>query len=369
MSDLRWMVMGTGLIAEKVTPLLARAPGCRVVGVASRDLGRARAFAERHGLEHACTYEELLGTEASTSEDRGQWHKESTSEGRGRWHGFADAVYCTLPNRQHPELTLRLLEAGFHVLCEKPLCWRRADAERLFAAANRAERLLVEGFMYLHHPQVDALATIARDGQGLGVSPVGPIHRIEAFFESDMKAVGREGTRYSHDLAGGATLDLGCYPISFVRTVLGRDLQEVKMSGVVAEPIEGERLGVDERIEIEGSASEVSFRLVFGIDRVGSRGVRLIGRHGTVSTEWPWSPDPERAELVVERSATHPRGAGRETIVIGKGGDKFVNQFGAFAAAVRGARAACPSAAWSIGQAEAIERVLEAVGVDFGPGL
>ncbi|MCL4220590.1 MAG: Gfo/Idh/MocA family oxidoreductase [Phycisphaerales bacterium] len=357
MSELRWIVMGTGLIADKVTPLLARAPGCRVVGVASRDLGRARAFADRHGLERACTYEELVGTGASTPENQGQRHR------------HADAVYCTLPNRHHPEWTRRLLDAGFHVLCEKPLCWRRADAERLFAEADRAGRLLVEGFMYLHHPQIDALTTVARDGDGLGVSPVGPIRRIEACFESDMKAVGREATRYSHDLAGGATLDLGCYPISFVRTVLGCELGDMKISGVVARPIEGERLGVDERIEIEGLASGVSFRLVFGIDRSGSRGVRLIGVHGTVSTEWPWSPDAERAELLVERSETHPRGAGRETIVIARGGDKFVQQFGAFAAAVRGGRAARPSASWSIGQAEAIERVLDAVGVDFGPGL
>ncbi|KAA0216935.1 MAG: gfo/Idh/MocA family oxidoreductase [Leptolyngbya sp. PLA3] len=354
MSALRWIVMGTGLIADKVTPLLARAPGCRVVGAASRDLGRARAFAERHGLEQAHTYEELVGG-APSSEDRSQKH--------------ADAVYCTLPNRQHPEWALRLLEAGFHVLCEKPLCWRRADAEQLFQAAERAGRLLVEGFMYLHHPQIEALATIARDGEGLGVSPVGPIRRIEAFFESDMKAVGREATRYSHVLAGGATLDLGCYPISFVRTVLGRELGEMKISGVVAGPIAGESRGVDERIEVEGDAEGASFRLSFGIDRTGSRAVRLIGEHGTVGTEWPWSPDAERAELTVERAETHPRGAGRETIVIAKGGDKFVNQFGAFAAAVRGGRAARPSAAWSIDQAEAIERVLAGVGVEFGRGL
>lgn len=354
MSELRWIVMGTGLIADKVTPLLARAPGCRVVGVASRDAGRARVFAERHGLEHACTYEELVRAAA-------------TSEGGSGWH--ADAVYCTLPNRQHPEWTLRLLEVGFHVLCEKPLCWRKADAERLFAAAERAGRLLVEGFMYLHHPQIDALATIARDGEGLGVSPVGPIRRIEAHFESDMKAVGREATRYSHELAGGATLDLGCYPISFVRTALGRELGEMKVSGAVAGPIAGEQAGVDERVEIEGVAADVSFGLRFGIDRTGSRAVRLIGEHGTVSTEWPWSPDAERAELAVERAASHPRGAGREAIVIARGGDKFVNQFGAFAAAVRGGRAARPSAAWSIGQAEAIERVLAGVGVDLGAGL
>lgn len=365
--------MGTGLIADKVTPLLARAPGCRVVGVASRDAGRARAFAERHGLEHACTYDELVGRDALTSEDRGQWHTK------------ADAVYCTLPNRQHPEWTLRLLEAGFHVLCEKPLCWRKADAERLFEAADRAGRLLVEGFMYLHHPQIDALATIARDGEGLGVSPVGPIERIEAYFESDMKAVGREATRYSHVLAGGAVLDLGCYPISFVRSMLGKSIGEMKISGVVAPPIAGETRGVDERVEVDGvirrdedkqrrkeegdGSRDVSFRLVCGMDRVGSRCVRLMGQHGTVSTDWPWAPDAERAELIVHRAATHPRGEGTETIVIEHGGDKFVKQFGAFAAAVRGDRAARPSAAWSIDQAEAIERVLAAVGVDFGPGL
>lgn len=367
MAELRWIVMGTGLIAEKVTPLLARSPGCRVVGVASRNLDRASRFAARHNLEHTFTYDDLVPNPVGSAAPA---------------HAHADAVYCTLPNRLHPAWSLRLLESGFHVLCEKPLCWRRDDAEQLFAAAQRTGRLLVEGFMYLHHPQTEALRTIAGDGDALGVSPIGRVHRIEAFFESDMKAANREATRYSHRLAGGAVLDLGCYPISFVRTMLSRPLGAMQIQGAVADPLPGETEGVDERVEVEGLATcspqapaapggpgQVSFRLVCRIDRVGSRCVRLIGTHGSVSTDWPWAPDPERAELVVHRDASHPRGPGVETIAIEHGGDKFILQFAAFAAAVRGDRAPYPSPAWSIDQAGAIERILSGVGVDFGPGL
>lgn len=219
--------------------------------------------------------------------------------------------------------------------------------------------------MYLHHRQIDVLAAMVRDG----ATPIGQIRRIEAFFESDMKAVHREATRYSHNLAGGAVLDLGCYPVSFIRTVLGKSIEQVSVTGTVAEPLAGETLGVDERVEVEGRSGQVSFRLACGIDHVGQRCVRLIGEFGEVSTDWPWAPDPDRAELQVTRSESHPRGAGHETIVIERGGDKFVNQFARFAAAVRGECSPLPSPVWSIDQASAIERILADVGVDYGPGL
>ncbi|MBX3323196.1 MAG: Gfo/Idh/MocA family oxidoreductase [Phycisphaeraceae bacterium] len=347
MPELRWAIIGTGDIARKVAPLLASAEGNRITAVCSRDAARAKTFAQQFGIEHAGTYADLFE--------------------RADLRQVIDAVYLTLPNRMHPQWCTRLLEAGFHVLCEKPLCWTRAQAEQLFAAAERHQRILLEGFMYLHHPQTAELARIARDPAG----PIGPLQHVEAWFETDMKAAGREATRYSHALAGGTMMDIGCYPVSFIRSVTRCSLTDSSASqwhaqGAIAPPLAGETSGIDERVRVEGRLnSDVSFAFEARMDRPGRKEVRLTGAWGSVWTDWPWSPDPKWAQLHVERSAQHPHGPGQSTIVIEHGGDKFINQFTAFASAVRGEQSAHPSASWSIEQAGDLEAILGKLGIDF----
>lgn len=342
------MILGTGAIARKVAPQIARAGGCTLVGAASRERSRARSMCDDLSLPLAMTSDELL----SGSTQAGDY----------------DAVYITTPNRQHVEQAAALLARGVHVVCEKPLCWRRRQAEDLFAIAAQSGAVLVEGFMYLHHPQTAELARIARDEAG----PIGRLRRVEVFFETDMRASGRIGTRYSHDLAGGAIMDIGCYPISFIRSmtrqrIAGDGASIEVLERVIAEPIEGETRGVDDVVVAQGrTADNTEFFFSARMDGPGKKEVRLIGESGTAWTDWPWSPPAERAVITIDRSAAHRRGSGREELVIEAGGLTFVNQFAAFADAVRGEQMPHPSPAWSIAQAADIEALLAMIGIDFG---
>ena len=163
MTTTRWGVLGTGSIARTV---VAANPGA-FVAVASRDRDKAAAF----GLATAFgSYPDLLA-----SED-------------------VDAVYVALPNALHPEWTVRALQAGKHVLCEKPFAARRDDALRCFEAADAAGRLCTEGFMWRLHPQTTLARELIADGA------IGRLAHIRAALRI---TTGPDDVRRSAALAGG----------------------------------------------------------------------------------------------------------------------------------------------------------------------
>jgi predicted dehydrogenase len=141
MGRVRWGVLSTAAIGRLVIEVTRSAEQAEFVAVASRDAARARAFADELGLEASFgSYEELLASEA------------------------VDAVYVPLPVSLHTEWTVKTLEAGKHVLCEKPLATSAADAARCFDAAEAAGRRCVEGLMWRHHPQTTLARKLVADG-------------------------------------------------------------------------------------------------------------------------------------------------------------------------------------------------------------
>ena len=357
-TDLRWAVMGTGRIAGNVLPRIPAAQGCRVTGGASRSADRARAFAQETGLQPAaaCTYEELLG------------------------RSDVDAVYVTLPNHLHATWSKRLLEAGKHVLCEKPLTAFRADAEEVFATARHAGRvggaggggrLMVEGFMYMHHPQTARLVEIARAGEVDG-SVIGRLERIVGRFDIDLVGVPHAWTRFLHSMWGGALLDLGCYPIGLARLVTGQEPISIERTSVKwAEIPDGESKPVDlacgAELVFDGGVRAIC-HCSMGAKDARHVTFRMEGTWGSVETGDPFKPDEKRAVLSVERNERHPDGAGRGEIAIEHGGERFENQFADFATAVRRGRGEgdlLPSPRWSIEQAEVLEWILRDVGLVF----
>ncbi|MBZ0172077.1 MAG: Gfo/Idh/MocA family oxidoreductase, partial [Phycisphaerales bacterium] len=271
---LRFAIMGTGRIAGKVAPCIAEAEGCEVVVVASRSVERAREFANQIGVPHACTYDEMLGRDD------------------------IDAVYVTMPNNDHPVWSERLLRAGKHVLCEKPLCWTRAQAERLFAVAAEHERVLVEAFMYVHSPLTAEAVRLARDP----ASPIGPLRRIEAHFDITIAAEQTDNVRYSRALAGGSVMDLGCYPLSFARHMTGETPATMEAEAEMVDLFSGSsRDGsdtVDGRARMWGAfPSGVEFDLTCSM--VGGQRVeaRLIGERGKAVVHH--FPRPEKIEVRV----------------------------------------------------------------------
>ena len=167
----------------------ARASGvAEVVAVASRDATRARAQADELGVPRSHgSYEALLADDG------------------------VDAIYVSLPNSMHVEWSIRALEAGKHVLCEKPMSRHPDDVERAFDAAEGAGRVLMEAFMWRYTPQARRLIEL--------LPRVGTLRMVRAAFSFPERAPGN--IRLNPDLEGGALIDVGCYCISGIRLVAG----------------------------------------------------------------------------------------------------------------------------------------------------
>ena len=195
---LRWGVLSTANIGRvAVNPAIQASGNGRLLAVASRDEARARAFAEAHGILRAHgSYESLLADPE------------------------IDAVYIPLPNSMHREWTIRALEQGKHVLCEKPLALNAAECRDMEAAAKSSGRLLMEAFMYRFHPRTEALVRLAADGT------LGTLRAVRSAFTFRLSRP--DNIRFDPALGGGALMDVGCYCVNVSRTLAAAEPVEVQ---------------------------------------------------------------------------------------------------------------------------------------------
>jgi D-xylose 1-dehydrogenase (NADP+, D-xylono-1,5-lactone-forming) len=195
MPRLRWGILSTATIARtKVIPGMRRAEKCEVVAIASRDPALGRSVAERLEIPVVHdSYEALLADPD------------------------VEAVYISLPNSLHVAWSIRALEAGKHVLCEKPLSRRAADVERAFETAERAGLVLMEAFMYRHNPQTARLVELVEAGA------IGRLRLIRAAFS--FPVVDSPNVRLDPALDGGGLMDVGCYCVSGARLLAGEPEQ------------------------------------------------------------------------------------------------------------------------------------------------
>jgi D-xylose 1-dehydrogenase (NADP+, D-xylono-1,5-lactone-forming) len=188
--EVRWGFLSTANINDKLLPGAQASPDLDVVAVASRDAGRAEAYARERGIERAYgSYEELLADPE------------------------VEAVYISLPNSMHVDWSVRALEAGKHVLCEKPLSRHPQDVERAFDAAEEAGRILMEAFMYRHNPQTKRLVELVADGA------IGRLRLVRAAFSFPLDDA--SNVRLDAELEGGGLMDVGCYCVSGARLLAG----------------------------------------------------------------------------------------------------------------------------------------------------
>jgi predicted dehydrogenase len=186
----RWGIIGTANIARAVFLPGLRQAGGDASAVAGRDAGRAEQFARDNEIGRSVEgYQNLIDDPA------------------------IDALYLPLPNSLHAEWTIRALEAGKPVLCEKPLCGTLADTERVLAAARRTGTLLWEAFSFPFHAQFERLKGLAADGA------IGELMEIKSNFHFPLTRP--DNIRYSRDLQGGALLDVGCYPVRLAQELFG----------------------------------------------------------------------------------------------------------------------------------------------------
>lgn len=196
----RWGLLSTANINRALLGGIAEVEGARAAAVASRDPERARAYAAEHGIERAHgSYQALLA-------DPG-----------------VDAVYISLPNSLHHEWTMKALDAGKHVLCEKPLALSVEEVDEIDNAARRNDRLVLEAFMYRHAPRWQRAVQLVRDGA------IGEARIIRAGMAYRVPGGKDENVRFRFEPArgGGVLWDMGCYATDMAREVAGREPSEV----------------------------------------------------------------------------------------------------------------------------------------------
>jgi D-xylose 1-dehydrogenase (NADP+, D-xylono-1,5-lactone-forming) len=189
-APVKWGILSTADINRKVIPGLRASEKAELVAVASRDQSRADEYAREWEIERA------YGSYAALLED-----------------ADVEAVYISLPNTLHCEWSIHAVEAGKHVLCEKPLSRYVADVEAAFDAAERSGRILTEAFMYRHNPQTARLRELVDEGA------IGDLRVIRSCFSYAL--YDEDNIRLRTDVEGGSLMDVGCYCVSGSRLLGG----------------------------------------------------------------------------------------------------------------------------------------------------
>jgi predicted dehydrogenase len=255
MATLRWGILSTaGIATEKTIPGIRGAARCEVVAIGSRDVARARAVADRHGIARVHgSYEALLADPD------------------------VDAVYIPLPNHLHPEWTIAAARAGKHVLCEKPLAVTASEAERMIEVCRTEGVTLMEAFMYRLHPSWIAVRELVASGR------IGRLTAVSSWFSyyNDDPA----NIRNILAFGGGALFDIGCYSVNLSRMLFGTEPERVEAS-IVRDPASGvdvltsgvlefgsgiasftcsTRAEPDQRVDVYGTGGRISIPIPFNI--------------------------------------------------------------------------------------------------------
>ncbi len=309
MTPLRLGLLSTATINDEVLTGAREVEVVEAVAVASRDAERGTAYARERGLRAVGSYEALLADEG------------------------VDAIYISLPNRLHHEWTLRALEAGKHVLTEKPYSRRPAEVAEAFDLAEGSGLVLMEAFMYRHHPQTGVVAGVIADGA------LGRLRAIRATFTFRLDRPA--DARFDPELDGGALMDVGCYCVSGSRLLAG---EPVRAHG---EQVLGES-GVD--VGFHGTlrfADDVVSQIDCSFVLPRFQRLEALGEEGTLVVETPFRPDWGGRVLLTR---------GRDTTLLEvPERDLFAGELENLAAAVAGTAPPLLGREDALGQARAID--------------
>lgn len=275
MAEIGIGLLGAARITEKaiVDPVKVTS-NCHVAAIAARAHDRAQAYAKTHGigLVHE-TYDELVRSEA------------------------VDLVYNPLPINLHAEWTIKALQAGKPVLCEKPFAMNADEAKAMLDAASAAGKRLIEAFHYRYHPAFETcLAWIAAD-------EVGEVREIHAAFDVQIKDNGSE-IRHRVETGGGAMMDLGCYPLHWALTIMGEAPRDIEAAATLTPT------GVDETLKADlsfgtGASAHLTTSMAPGARFRAD--LKIIGSKGEIMFTNPLAPhnsgSPGRLKTAAGREA------------------------------------------------------------------
>ena len=257
-------------------------PDAVLQGIAARDPARAKSYAQKHSIQQVFnTYDELVHSPE------------------------IDLVYNALPISQHAKWTIKALQAGKHVLCEKPLAMNAAEAEGMLAAAKSSGARLIEAFHYRYHPAFEIFLDWASN------KSIGDIRSIRAHFNVGLVDDGNN-IRFDPKLGGGAMMDLGCYPISWTLATMRSEPVECSAQAVLTAK------GVDESMTAElrfasGAHAELSASMAENLPP--SCEIHVVGERGEVHFNNPLAPqygstltrtiDGQTGEATIDSSTTY----------------------------------------------------------------
>lgn len=286
-AKLQWGILSTGAIAKTFARALTQSKTGKLVAVASRSAEAAAKFTKElacTGVTEHASYEALLADPN------------------------VQAVYIAPPHVLHGEWTIRALEAGKHVLCEKPLSLNHAYAMRMIETARVRKLFLAEAFMYRCHPQTAKLVELIRSGV------IGEIMAIQASFAFRAGA-NPENRALNNALGGGGILDVGCYPVSIARLIAG-----AAMNKPFADPTDVQAVGylgktnVDEyamavlKFSTSGasgaSGGDIIASVATGVRVSMDNQTRIFGTDGSIVLENPWQAsrgDPTPGKIIINK--------------------------------------------------------------------
>lgn len=260
---LRWGILGTAGISTELIRTAGLSSICEVGAVASRDAGRAESWAGEHGIPLSYGgYDDLLDA------------------------GEVDVIYNPLPNSLHAEWTIRALEAGYPVLCEKPLTANASEASKVRAAAAQTGLPVAEAFMYRFHPVYSRVFELLESGT---IGTLSTISSRFTFMLDDRSAIPA-----SRELAGGALMDVGCYCVNLSRMIAGCEPTRVSA-------FERRSTVDDLLVGILDFPNGVLAQFETSIANAERHRVEIAGSTGSIVLERPWLPGREEAQIKVCR--------------------------------------------------------------------
>ena len=320
----RWGILATGRIAHALANAINASSTAELVAVGSRTQEKADRFAaEYQNITAHGTYDGLLADPD------------------------VDAVYVSTPHPQHVEWTIKALDAGKAVLCEKPMGLNHAEVMAMVHAAQVNHCFLLEAFMYRMHPQTQQIKDLLAD------EAIGELRHIHATFAFNA-AFSETSRLYAAELAGGGIMDVGCYPVSMARLIAGSEPTDLAATGMLA------RTGVDLYTSALLSFEDgVGAHVATGVGQQLDNSVAIYGSHGSIHVAWPWQcPADWRVTVSRERETEE---------ITGTSESAYVYQVDEVDRCIKSGLVESPTMSWedSIGNSIVLDKWRNALGIVY----
>ncbi len=316
---LRWGFLSTARINGALIEPLKASKRNQLVAVASRSLEKAQDYARMKKIrKYYGSYEELLADPE------------------------IDVIYNSLPNHLHAEWTIKALEAGKHVLVEKPFALSTSEVDAVSAAVEKSQKVATEGFMYRTHAQTDRVRQIIDEGK------LGRIRLIHGSFTFTLEDP--DAFHWRPEMGGGGLWDVGCYPLSYMRMILGVEPQEVFGAQVIGPT------GVDElfiaQLRFPG---EVHAQFDCSMRIPHHAYMEVVGEDGTLLIPNPFNPGVQEKVYLIKN--------GKTEVITVKGKNTYTGEVEDLAEAILLGRPTRVSLADSRGNVAAIQALFESANI------